>query len=288
MTEDVPSGCTGRTGACALGAGVAAITCKGMFLGFLGGLLTIVGLSGVSQAALTAAVLVGGSALVYYGFRWAGRRPVLYGLAGLFTMWIGYAVAGGLYYGNWVGAEFGGEAILEHPEYLLPVGLLYVAGSALFAYAAWDSFGRELQERDVGPKGAMGVGVAGASVCGGCGITGLVGGLGVVALGTAGVKRDGAYVAMLLAALLVLAYTVYKRQWKQSAVVAVGSIVAIPLPRFVLPPYVPSGDLAGVVLMGVTYVGLTIVFFGLVWAYYPQMRVVPRDWRLPGGAGETA
>lgn len=289
MGTETPSGCSSKTGACALGAGVAAITCKGMFLGFLGGILAIVGLSGVSQAALTAAVLVGGAVLVYYGFGWAGRRPVLFGFAGLATMWIGYSVAGGLYYGNWIGAEFGGDVILENPEYLIPVGLIYIVGTALFAYAAWDSFGKEMKDREsIGPKSAMGVGVAGASVCGGCGVTGLVGGLGVVALGTAGVKRDAAYVAMLLAALVVLGYTVYRRQWKQSGVVAVGSIVAIPLPRFVLPPYVPSGEFASVILMGVTYIGLAIVFFGLVWAYYPEMQVVPSDWRLPSGKGDTA
>lgn len=275
-----------KTGACALGAGMAAITCKGMILGFLGGAAAIVGLSGLSQTALTVAILVVGGVLTWFGFSWAGRKPTLLAFAGLATMWIGYSVAGGLYYGNWIGAEFSGEVILEDPQYLVPVGLLYIAGSALFAWAAWESFGKAFKQRDsISSKGAMGVGVAGASVCGGCGVTGLVGGFGVLATGTAALKRPSAYVAMLVAALLVLAYTLYRRQWKQSAIVALGGFIAIPVPRFLVT--FPEGNIAAVGSMLITYVGLSIVFFGLVWAYYPQMRLLPEEWSLPIASRDT-
>jgi hypothetical protein len=282
MQQDTEAGCSHESGACAMGAGAAVLTCKGMMLGFVGGALALVGLSGISQLALTIGVLVIGGALAWRGFRWAGRKPALIAIGGLVTMWIGYAVSGGLVYGNWVGAEFGGEVWLNDPILMVPVALLYIAGTIMFGWAAYDSFGKQFETS----KGAMGAGIAGASVCGGCGITGLVGGIGVALTGSAALKRPSAYIAMLIAALIVLAYTLYRRQWKQSAVVAVGSFVAIPLPRFILT--FPKGPIAEVASMLITYIGIAIVFYGLVWAYYPGLRLLPADWSLPSRPREAS
>jgi hypothetical protein len=279
-TETKTNTCTRTQGACAMGAGAAAITCKGMFLGFLGGGLAVIGLSGTTQLALTLLAVVGGAILAWYGFRWAGRKPVVMAIGGLATMWIGYAVSGGLTTGNWLGAEFGSEVWVANPVKMAPVAALYIIGTGLIAGAAYLSFGKQYKAS----KGSVGAGVAGASVCGGCGITGLAGGLGVAALGAS--QGAGMLVAMTIAAVIVLGYTLYQRAWIQSAVVAVGAFIAVPIPYYIVSfPSTPFYDMFG---MLITYGGLAIAFFGLFWAYNPEMSVLPEKWSPLARVRETS
>lgn len=293
MSESVTDGgCSPGKGACALGAGFGAIVCKGMVLGWAGGLLALAGLSQVPQAALTAVVVGSAIGLAWFGFRWAGRKPALLGVAGILTMWVGYSVSGGLTAGNWWGAEFGPEVWLNEPMTMLPVALLYVTGVLLFAGAAYFSFGQQFGV----DKEAWGVGVAGASVCGGCGITGLVTGLGVAAAGTAAVRETAFYGGMLVAFLILLGLVVYRHLTvsdnlaPQMGVMTLGAFVAVVVPYVLVGTYftLPDGQLFELFRMSIVYVGLSVLFLGIVWAYYPQMTLVPESWGQGAGRREEA
>jgi hypothetical protein len=253
-----------------------------MVLGWIGGVLAVFGLSQVPQAALT--IIVVGVALVlsWFGFRWAGLKPALLGVAGILTMWVGYSVSGGLTAGNWWGAEFGPEVWLNNPALMIPVALLYLLGVLLFAGAAYYSFGRHFGV----DKEAWGVGLAGASVCGGCGLTGIATGVGVAAAGTAAVRETAFYAGMSIAFLLLMGLVVYRHLitsdnlFKQMGVITLGAFVAVPIPYVLVGAYipVPEGQLFELFRMTIVYVGLSIMFFGIVWAYYPTLNVVPESW----------
>lgn len=228
-TETQTNSVTRTQGACALGAGAAAITCKAAFLGFLGAFAALAGLSAIGDLALTIGVFVIAIPLIWRGFRWAGRKPALLATGGLGLMWFGYTLAGVLVTGR---GMFGAgmmpaSSIMSNPLGLIPVGIAYVGGTALFGWGAWDSFGKELEVS----KGGLGAGIAGASICGGCGITGLAGAAAVLLTGvsTNSMKFVGADLAMLLGVGGVLAVTLYKRAWIQSATVAAGGFVALVL-----------------------------------------------------------
>lgn len=280
-------------GACAVGAGIGAIVCKGMVLGWTAGLLAVFGLSQVPQAALTVIVVGSALALSWFGFRWAGRKPAVLGVAGILTMWLGYSVSGGLTAGNWWGAEFGPEVWLNNPALMLPVAALYLIGVALFAGAAYLSFGKHFGVE----KEAWGVGIAGASVCGGCGLTGIATGVGVAAAGTAAFRTEAFYGGLLIAYLLVMGlllrrhFTGPDNLLKQAGVITVGALVAVPLPYMLLGEYipVPEGQFFELIRMSIVYVGLSLAFLGIVWAYYPDLNLVPESWsRAVGGEQETA
>lgn len=285
MSEEATGGtCTPGKGACAAGAGIGAIVCKGMVLGWTGGLLAVFGLGQVAeyQAALTAIVVGAAVALSWVGFRWAGRKPAVLGVAGILTMWLGYSVSGGLTAGNWWGAEFGPEVWLNDPVSMIPVFLLYLAGVLLFAGAAYYSFGKHFGV----DKEAWGVGLAGASVCGGCGLTGIATGVGVAAAGTAAVRETAFYGGMLVAFLALMGLVLYRHVSgpddlsKQIGIITLGAFVAVPIPYVLIGPYIPApeGQLFELFRMSIVYVGLSTVFLGIVWAYYPDLTLVPESW----------
>lgn len=302
-TETDTGTCTRTAGACAIGAGAAAITCKAMVLGFLASGLALVGLSAISTAWLMAGVLVIGSAFVWKGFRWAGRRPALLGIGAMVTMWLGYVASGLFVTSTATGGSreflasprfgmFPAGDILANPLGLVPVALLYVAGTALFFGAVYDSYLREFSLDST--KGGVAAGLAGASVCGGCGITGLAGAGMVLFTGssaTNATKFVGADAVMLLGVLGILAYTVYSRAWKQTGVAVLGLVVAFFLTGglFGFPAdagllgmagvSMPGGNVGEVLDAGLTWLGLGLAFFGLVWAYYPNMEPVPPEWK---------
>jgi hypothetical protein len=282
-TETQTSSVTRTRGACALGAGAAAITCKAAFLGFLGSFAALAGLSAIGDLALTIGVFILAIPLIWRGFRWAGRKPAFLATGGLGLMWLGYTLAGVLVTGR---GMFGAgmmpaSSIVSNPLGLIPVGIAYIGGTALFGWGAYDSFGKELEIS----KGGLGAGIAGASICGGCGITGLAGAAAVLLTGvsTNSMKFVGADLAMLLGVGGVLAVTLYKRAWIQSATVVAGGFVALVLfgmgmfgmGGFITLPDTAVGEILSTLI---TFVGLAMVFFGLVWAYYPQMRILPEDW----------
>jgi hypothetical protein len=259
-----------------MGAGAAAITCKAAFLGFLGGALALGGLSAIGEAALTAGVFIIAIPLVWRGFRWAGRKPAIAGAFGLAIMWLGYTLAGVLVTGGGPIGEgmMPADAIAGNPWGLVPVAAAYLTGTGLFGWAAYDSFGKEYSVS----KSGMGVGIAGASVCGGCGITGIVGASAVLLTGisTNSIKFVGADLMMLIAALGVIAVTLYKRAWIQSATSALGAFIAVPLTRyFVTIPETAAGEVVGTLI---TFLGIAMLFYGLVRAYNPRMRVLPEEW----------
>lgn len=283
MAEGATEGaCTPGKGACAVGAGIGAIVCKGMVLGWTAGLLALFGLNQVPQAALTVIVVGSAIALSWFGFRWAGRKPALLGVAGILTMWVGYSVSGGLTAGNWWGAEFGPEVWLNNPVLMIPVVLLYLIGVILLAGAAYYSFGKHFGVS----KEAWGVGLAGASVCGGCGLTGVAMGVGVMAAGSTGFRTEAFYGGLLIAFLLVMGLVLYKHftgpdnLLKQAGVITVGAFIAVPLPYMLLGEYiaVPEGQFFELIRMSIVYVGLSIAFLGIVWAYYPDLNLVPESW----------
>jgi hypothetical protein len=303
-TETETATCTRTAGACAIGAGAAAITCKAMVLGFLASGLALVGLSSLANPVwLMAGVLVLGSAFVWKGFRWAGRRPALLGIGALVTMWVGY-VASGLFVTSQAAGgsrEFLGSTnfgmfpagdILANPMGLIPVALLYITGTVLFFGAVYDSYLREFSLDS--SKGGMAAGLAGASVCGGCGVTGLAGAGMVLLTGssaTNATKFVGANSVMLVAVLGILGYTVYTRAWKQTGVAVVGLVTAFFLTSglFGFPAEagflgmvgvtIPETAFGEVVDTMFSWTGLGLAFFGLVWAYYPHMEPVPPEWK---------
>jgi hypothetical protein len=314
-TETNTSTVTRTQGACAIGAGAAAITCKAMVLGFLASGLALAGLSGIGSFWLMTGVLVIGGALVWKGFRWAGRRPALIGLSALVTMWLGYVAAGYFVTGRlFTSTNFGmmpAESILQNPIGLIPVALLYISGTVLFFGAVYDSFIREMDMSD--GRGGMAAGLAGASVCGGCGLTGLAGAAMVLLTGasaTNATKFVGANLMMFVTLVGIVAFTLYARQLKQTVLALVGGVVTFFLTEAVF-GFPAEGGFLG--LLGVTlpseqgemllglganiwgmvgvmfeWVGLGIMFFALVWAFNPQMRVIPQDWKPSRATGEAS
>lgn len=294
---------TRTKGACAIGAGAAAITCKAMVLGFLASGLALVGLSAISPVWLMAGVLAIGSVFVWKGFRWAGRRPALMGISALWVMWLGYVAAGLFVTSKGTGGsrEFLGSTrfgmfpagdILANPMGLIPVAILYIGGTALFFGAVYDSYIKEFSLDST--KGGMAAGLAGASVCGGCGITGLAGAGMVLLTGasaTNSTKFLGADGVMLAAVLGILAYTVYSQAWKQTGVAVLGLVVAFFLTGslygfpadgglFAMAGVsLPGGDVGNIIDTMFTWIGLGMAFFGLVWAYYPYMEPIPPKWK---------
>lgn len=295
--------CTRTAGACAIGAGAAAITCKAMVLGFLASGVALVGLRSISPVWLMAGVLVIGGAFVWKGFRWAGRRPALLGLGALVTMWAGYVASGLFVTSRAVGGsrEFLGSTkfgmfpagdILTNPLGLIPVAILYLSGTVLFFGAVYDSY---LREFDLGStKGGVAAGLAGASVCGGCGVTGLAGAGMVLLTGSSATNQTkflGADGVMLVAVLGILGYTLYSRAWTQTGVALLGLVVALfvtgglygvpasdglPGMAGVTVPATPVGEMVDTLF---TWTGLGLAFFGLVWVYYPDMEPVPPTWK---------
>lgn len=313
VDTETETGTVTRTGAaCAIGAGAAAITCKAMVLGFLASGLALVGLSGIGTVPLMAGVLVLGGVFVWKGFRWAGRRPAILGLGGLAVMWSGYLASGLFVTSRAAGGSreflatpkfgmFPAGDILANPLGLIPVAILYLAGTGLFFGAVYDSYIRELSLDTT--KGGIGAGLAGASVCGGCGVTGLAG-VGMVLLtgssATNSTKFLGADAVMLVAVLGIMAYTVYSRAWKQTGIAVLGLVVAFFLTGglFGFPAdgglfaiagvTLPGGPVGEVIDTTFTWLGLGLAFFGLVWAYYPEIEPIPPEWKervvSPGAA----
>ena len=304
-TKTDTSTVTRTQGACAIGAGAAAITCKAAVLGFLASGLALAGLSGIGSFWLMTGVLVLGGALVWKGFRWAGLRPALLGLGALATMWIGYVAAGYFVTGKlFTSTNFGmmpAESILQNPMGLIPVALLYIGGTALFFGAVYDSFIRNLNMSD--GKGGMAAGLAGASICGGCGLTGLAGAAMVLLTGasaTNATKFVGANLMMLVALVGIVVYTLYARQLKQTVLALVGGAVTFFLAgsMFGFPAEggflgmidvtIPQTAVGDVVSTLITWIGLGIMFFALVWAFNPQMQVIPEDWKPSRTTGEAS
>jgi hypothetical protein len=304
-TETNTSTVTRTQGACAIGAGAAAIVCKASVLGFLASGLALAGLSGIGSFWLMTGVLAIGGVLMWKGFRWAGRRPALIGLGALATMWIGYVAAGYFVTGKlFTSTQFGmmpAGSILQNPWGLIPVALLYIGGTALFFGAVYDSFIRELDLGD--SRGGMAAGLAGASICGGCGLTGLAGAGMVLLTGasaTNATKFVGANLMMLVALVGIMAYTLYAWQLKQTVLALFGGAIVFFLDSamFGFPAEggflgmvgvtIPETAVGTVVSTSITWVGLGIMFFALVWAFNPQMQIIPEDWKASVTTGEAS
>jgi hypothetical protein len=242
---------------------------------------------------------------MWKGFRWAGRRPALIGLGVLATMWLGYVAAGYFVTGKlFTSAQFGmmpAGSILQNPLGLIPVALLYIGGTAMFFGAVYDSFIRELDMSD--GKGGMAAGLAGASICGGCGLTGLAGAGMVLLTGasaTNATKFVGANLMMLVALVGIVAYTLYAWQLKQTVLALFGGAIVFFLDgaMFGFPAKggflgmvgvtIPQTNVGDVVSTLITWVGLGIMFFALVWAFNPQMQLIPENWKPSKTTGEAS
>lgn len=301
-TDTQTEAITKTKGVCAMGAGALAITCKTMVLGFFAAGATLVGLSGIGPVALMAGVVVLGSIFFWKGFRWAGRRPAFLGVASIVTMFIAYTSAGAFVTHSARGGsrDFLGEVsfgmwpagdVAANAEYLIIPASLYLLGTALFFAAVYDSYIRELEVFD--STGAMGAGILGLSVCGGCGLTG-VAGAGMV-LSTGVVSNDmkfvGADALMSLLVVGIIGYTVYKRAWTKTLVATVGAVLAFFLTwnLFGFPAdagflgllfgFEFTGAVGEMVETMITWTGLGLMFFSLIWAAYPQLEPVPTEWK---------
>lgn len=293
---------TRTKGACAMGAGALAITCKAMTLGFFAAGLSLVGLSGVGPLALMAGVTVLASVFMWKGFRWAGRRPALLGIGGIVTMFLGYVASGLFITSKAAGGSrdlvgsirfgmFPAQDILANPMGLIPVAILYIAGTALIFAAVYDSYIKEMDVFD--SRSGMAAGIVGASVCGGCGLTGIAGAGMVLLTGasaTNATKFTGADALMLLAAVGIGAHTVYKQAWKQTALAVGGAIFAFFLTSGLygfpaeegflgMMGIVYKGDLGSMVTTMYTWIGLGLLFLGLIWAACPHLELVPPEWK---------
>lgn len=322
-TETETETVTKTAGACAMGAGALAITCKTMVLGFFAAGFTLAGLSGVSPLLLMIGVVVLGSIFMYKGFGWAGRRPVALGISAIVFMFLGYVAAGyfitsgtrggsrtflgSVKFGMWPAGDVATNAI-----YLVIPATLYLIGTGLFFAAVYDSYIRELNVFD--STGAMGAGILGLSVCGGCGLTGVAGAGMVVSTGVVSndMKFVGADALMSLLVVGIIGYTVYKRAWPQTILAVVGSLFAFFLTWNLFGFPHPDGFLGmmGITLektaklwlggmmtqeqalsvaeifetMFFTWFGLGMMFFAAMWAAYPGLSPVPDQWknRIPG------
>lgn len=311
-TETDTETITKTHGACAMGAGALAITCKTMTLGFFAAGLTLAGLSGIGVAWLMGGVVVLGSVFMWKGFGWAGRRPAALGVASIVFMFLGYLAAG-----NWIthsarggSREFLGSVkfgmwpagdVAANAEYLLIPAALYLIGTALFFGAVYDSYIRELNVFD--SSGAMGAGILGLSVCGGCGLTGVAGAGMVVSTGVVSndMKFVGADALMLLLVVGIVGYTLYKRAWPQAGLAVVGSLLAFFLTwnLFGFPADNGFLGMVGITMTGVfgetlgeivetlffTWLGLGMMFFAAMWAAYPRLDPLPDSWSVGRSEG---
>lgn len=324
-TETETETITKTQGACAMGAGALAITCKTMVLGFFAAGFTLAGLSGISPLWLMIGVVIIGSALMYKGFGWAGRRPAALGIGAILFMFFGYVASGyfitstarggsreflgSVAFGMWPAGDVATNAI-----YLVIPAALYLTGTALFFGAVYDSYIRQLNVFD--STGAMGAGILGLSVCGGCGLTGVAGAGMVISTGVVSndMKFVGADALMSLLVVGIVGYTLYKRAWPQVALAVVGSVFAFfmtwnlfgfPAPDGFLGMMGFSLETTFVGMLGqqtgeavaeiaetlfFTWFGLGMMFFAAMWAAYPRLNPVPEEWkaritgREPGAA----
>lgn len=305
-TETETETITKTHGACAMGAGALAITCKTMVLGFFAAGFTLAGLSGISTLWLMVGVVVLGSVFMWKGFGWAGRRPAALGIGSILFMFLGY-IASGYYithsarggsreflgsvkFGMWPAGD-----IATNAAYLLIPATLYLIGTALFFGAVYDSYIRELDVFD--SSGAMGAGILGLSVCGGCGLTGVAGAGMVVSTGVVSndMKFVGADALMSLLVVGIIGYTIYKQAWLQTGLAVVGSLLAFFMTWNLFGFPAPEGFLGmvGITMAGVfgealgdmletlffTWFGLGMMFFAAMWAAYPQLNPLPEGWR---------
>ena len=113
-------------------------------------------------------------------------------------------------------------------------------------------------------------------------------------------KFLGADAVMLVAVLVILGHTLYSRAWKQTGVAVLGLVVAFFLTGglFGFPAdggllgiagvTSPAGPVGDVVDTSFNWLGLGLAFFGLVWAYYPEIEPIPPEWKervvSPGAA----
>lgn len=273
---------TATSGACALGAGIAAVACKGMTLGFVAGMFGLIGFTGLSSNLVMTILLVGAGVLVWAGFRHAGTKAVALGLAGLGTMWWAYMMNGLIVLGEFTGHMFDPVLWVQQPLQLAPLAALYIAGTGFFVVAAYLAYFKpmSIQVGDDSQEvaGAGTAGIAAATMCSGCGVTGVLGGVAIAGLGTAAVGSDVVLLSIFVGMLVVLAYTLYKRAWKPSALVGAGIFVSFPLPWMIVDTII-TGDLLLVVGMLMTYVGLGMVFLGLYWTTRPEMDLIPSRWK---------
>lgn len=276
-TETETETMTRTASACAMGAGGAAVICKGILISFVLTGFGIAGLGVLSPHLLMVAIPLIAAPFVWKGFRWAGRRPVLLGLGGLAGLWGGY-YASGIYASGpfWWGMS--GEAIVANPIWLIPITLLYLTGAGLFLAAVYDSYMKEMDMTSA--KGGMGAGIVAASICGGGPFTQLAGAGLVLTMGPA-VNQRMVYRPIVGAALVaVLAYTLYTKAFKQTLIAAVGAFIVFisvgPSTMFFTFPDTAVGDFAASLVL---FFGLGLVFFGLIWAYYPEMNAVPAEWK---------
>jgi hypothetical protein len=288
-----------------MGAGALAITCKTMVLGFFAAGLSLAGLSGISPLALMIGVMVLASVFVWKGFGWAGRRPALLGVGSIIFMFLGYTASGALITHSARGGsrEFLGSVsfgmwpagdVAANAEYLIVPAALYLIGTALFFGAVYDSYIRELDVFD--SKGGMAAGIAGLSVCGGCGLTGVAGAGMVVSTGVVSndMKFVGADALMSLLVVGIIAYTLYKQESAKTLIAVVGAVLAFFLTWDLFGFPAEGGflgmlgftfsdalgpELAQIVETMLTWIGLGLMFFALMWAAYPDLEPVPPEWK---------
>lgn len=272
-TETETTTATATNGACAVGAGVAGLACKGMVVGFAGGLFAILGITGISKFHLVTGLLGVVSVLAYLGFRHAGRKAVAVGIGGLATMWWGYMLGGYLQYGDWSGAMLETSFFVTNPLLVAPVMTTYLAGTGLFLIAVYLAY---LEPYDVSTGGAAG-GIAVATMCSGSGVTAVAGGSLVALVGTTGVMSHTVLGVMALGGLGLVGLALHKRAFKQAGLITGGIFVGYLLPWRIMDHLVTLGtDLRLVVGTSLTYVGMGMMFLGLFWVYRPHMNLLPR------------
>lgn len=292
-TETETETLTRSASACTMGAGGAAFFCKGILLSFLTSALALIGLSSVSHLWLMVGVLAVAGVFVWKGFEWAGRRPVLLGLGGLVTIWAGYITAGVIYTPSEIFSTpyYGptNEAIAANMMGLIPVALLYIAGGALFFAAIYDSYMKELDITS--SKGGMAGGILATGICGGGPFTLLAAGGMVFLIGPSTTQFLAYHALLVVGVVALLGYALYAGAWKQTAVAAAGAFIAFLLTGslFSFPAEggllgmlgitIPSTAAGTVIGSSVMLGGLAIMFYGLIWAYYPDMQVVPPKWK---------
>lgn len=274
-TETETNTITATGGACAVGAGLLAVACKGMVLGFFGGLAAIFGFTSLSGAPLMVMVLGLAGLLVWLGFRHAGTKAVATALAGVATMWWGYMLTGALTQGSWAGTLFAPSDFLTHTVEMVPIVALYLSGTALFLMAVYIAY---LKPTGVSTGATVG-GVAVLTMCSGSGITGVVGGGAVAVLGTTGALAPGVILTMAIGGLALIGLALYKRAFKQAGLIGAGIFVGYFLPwRLMDHVYAFGEDARLVVGVSLTYVGMAMMFLGLFWVYRPHMNLLPRSW----------
>lgn len=266
-------------------------------VGTIGSALALIGLGTISATWLLAGVFVIGSVFIWKGFRWAGRKPALLGLGAFVTILVAFIGSGFAYAGQFTEPWFlvPRGMIAKDPAPFIVILLTYILGGALFFAAVYYSYMTKFELTSGGPNSGLAAGLVATGIC--CGTPGLGAGIFILLFGMSAYENTWFLSSDLLlsaAILVVIGATLYARAWKQTGLVAAGAVTATMLTGsmgglFGFPseegilglvgltiPDTPAGDVVGTLIV---FTGLIAMIIGLFWAYYPDMGLVPDDWR---------